>query len=223
MISYNNKAAADAIPAFNELVVPISKRIMSNTKESESFRNNLLSIRTYAQRFVKEVVDSKNSPSALKEFYPLVEQSLEMVDQIPAVLQEIASGQREFSPSPADTKEACRRMYRARHTLVLKFASDSIDESDDIVKVLREANTIMRMKRPLVEMKVDFKELSGSHITPLTPDLALLDALGFDISGIPDSLNPSKAQAVVNLRRTIDDISREILSYLDSTICLPAS
>lgn len=218
LISYNNKPAADAIPAFNELVVPISKRLMSNTRESEAFRSNLLSMRTYAQRFVKEFVDSNSAPVALKDVYPLVEQSLEMVDQIPEVLQEIASGQREFSPSPADTKEACRRMYRARNTLVLKFATDSIDESEDIVKVLREANTIMRMKRPMVEMQVDFKVLSGSHITPLTPDLAMLDSLGFDTSGIPDSLNPGKSQAVINLRRTIDDVSNEIIQYLDSAV-----
>jgi hypothetical protein len=43
-------------------------------------------------------------------------------------------------------------MYRARQTLVIKYNNDNIDESDDIVKVLREANTIMRMKRPMVEM-----------------------------------------------------------------------
>ena len=65
---------------------------------------------------------------------------------------EIASGKTEFEPTPTDTKEVCRRMYRARQTLVIKYNNDNIDESDDIVKVLREANTIMRMKRPMVEM-----------------------------------------------------------------------
>ncbi len=79
-------------------------------------------------------------------------------------------------------------MYRARRTLILKFENDALDDSMDLQKVkrsdyyaaiyliifyflahvsthllqvLKEANTIMRMKRPMVEMMVDFKELKG--------------------------------------------------------------
>jgi len=62
-------------------------------------------------------------------------------------------------------------MYRARRTLLLKFENDAIDESSSIESVLKEANTIMRMKRPMVEMEVVLKELTGTHITPLTQNI----------------------------------------------------
>ena len=73
-------------------------------------------------------------------------------------------------------------MYRARRTLVVSFTADSLDESGveeaagasedsskkgGIVATLREANTIMRMKRPLVEMEVQGMRLGGNHLTPL--------------------------------------------------------
>jgi hypothetical protein len=45
------------------------------------------------------------------------------------------AGTRDFTPSPADTKEACRRMYRARRTLLLKFENDDLDESEEIESV----------------------------------------------------------------------------------------
>lgn len=56
-------------------------------------------------------------------------------DQIPPLLQSIAAGQREFTPSPSETKEVCRRMYRARSTLLVKFENDDLDESEGIEKV----------------------------------------------------------------------------------------
>ena len=39
---------------------------------------------------------------------PLVQQSLEIVDQIPPLLRIIADGKSEFEPTPIDTKEVCR-------------------------------------------------------------------------------------------------------------------
>ena len=38
----------------------------------------------------------------------------------------------EFTPSPLEAKETCRRMYRARKTLLIKFNNDALDESTDI-------------------------------------------------------------------------------------------
>jgi hypothetical protein len=37
---------------------------------------------------------------------------IEIIDQLPPLLTSIATGEREFVPSPSDTKEVCRRMYR---------------------------------------------------------------------------------------------------------------
>ena len=134
----------------------------------------------------------------------------------------INEGAREFNPSPTDTKEVCRRMYRARSTLLLKFKDDSLDESDEIEKVLREANTIMRMKRPMVEMEVDLKELTGTHITPLTqsvlfdyPDVLREGAGPFP--AVPEIIlsNPLRDQLRNNFLLTIEDVKVEILTWLD--------
>ena len=92
-------------------------------------------------------------------------------------------GCQEFTPTPAETKEACRRMYRARSTLLIKFNDDNLDESTDVEATLREANTIMRMKRPMVEMDVTLRDIDGTHLTPLSqtfipgPPEGLVDVL----------------------------------------------
>lgn len=120
-------------------------------------------------------------------------------------------------------------MYRARKTLVLRFQNDNLDESEEIAKVLKESNTIMRMKRPMIEMQVNFKELQGSHITPLTPnlliDLAQIPSgiFGSSINNpkkipLPDRLNPKKSEILLNLMRTVDDTNREIIQFLNENI-----
>ena len=102
------------------------------------------------------------------EAVPLVRQTLELLDQLPPLLGSIAAGERDSTPSPGDTQDVCRLMYRARRTLLIQFETNELDESPAIEKVLKEANTIMRMKRPMVEMDVERVVLSDTHITPLT-------------------------------------------------------
>ena len=130
-------------------------------KDSSDYgAHQLREIASSARGVVDDILDgirtSDLSPRPLKdEVIPTVEQSLEILDQIPDLIASIADGAREFVPSPQDTREAARRMYRARRTLLIQFENDSIDESKEIEAVLREAYTIMRMKRPLVEMEVE--------------------------------------------------------------------
>ena len=114
-------------------------------------------------------------------------------------------------------------MYRARRTLLIKFENDALDESEDIEKVLREANTIMRMKRPMVEMEVDLKVMSGTHITPLTQNI-LIDSpknLGFvqPLIDINDAvINPVRDQLRENFLLTVNSVKNEILSFLETSI-----
>lgn len=126
----------------------------------------------------------------------------------------IGDGELEFVPSPGDTKEVCRRMYRARSTLLLKFENDSIDESEEIEKVLREANTIMRMKRPMIEMDVELKCLGGTHLTPLTQNLFI--DVPAELS-IPDILVKNQLRDLVEekLLLNVHDVKKEILNWLD--------
>jgi hypothetical protein len=118
-------------------------------------------------------------------------------------------------------------MYRARSTLLLQYTDDTLDESADLEEVLREANTIMRMRRPMVEMTVTRVSMRGTHITPLTPDLppgpadvtaSFLRAwreelrLGIDPAGIADSLGVK--QWLLNTTDNIDDKGSDDLQVL---------
>ena len=147
LISFNNKPAATAIPAFQEVVIPIAEQIMSDDLQSVNIRDSIRSLRRSIDSAFDAYAASALAPAFIgKELIPFVRQGLEIADQFPFLLQVIADGKTEFEPSPQDTKEVCRRMYRARRTLLIKFADDSLDESVEIEKVLREANTIMRMR-----------------------------------------------------------------------------
>ena len=129
-------------------------------------------------------------------------------------------GSQEFSPTPIDTKETCRRMYRARKTLLLKFNNDALDESTDIERILREANTIMRMKRPMVEMEVELKIIDGTHITPLTQNILdppSIIAQNEQIMKL-DILKSVRDSQKVDFLKTVNQVSQEILTFLDKSI-----
>lgn len=67
----------------------------------------------------------------------------------------------------------------------MEFTDDSIDETGDIEDLLKEAERIIRMKRPMVNIDLQRRKLQGSHVTPLLApplDLAIRaeDVLGAD-------------------------------------------
>jgi hypothetical protein len=211
LISFNNRPAKDAIPGFEEMIVPISEFLTSNEnsqmKQIRSVANSGRqlfdsSLRTYAKSmFAPKFVDN--------ELVPLVNQGLEIVDQLPGLLQSIADGSREFDPSPQDTKESLRRMYRARSTLLLKFEDDTLDESIEIESTLREANTILRMKRPMVNLEVDLRVLSGTHLTPLSQTFIPGPPEGFE-----DALSDVRQGLKKNVLQQANEVSRTILDFL---------
>ena len=67
------------------------------------------------------------------------------------------------------------------------YKDDPIDESDEIEEVLKEARSITRMRRPMVEIDVERKVLDGGHAAPLlAPPLEVAgraeDLLGLETS-----------------------------------------
>jgi hypothetical protein len=105
--------------------------------------------------------------------------------------------------------------------------------------VLREANTIMRMKRPMVEMEVELKTLTGTHITPLTQNLIpssnnnnngnsngnnnnMNNLTEEDNEGQKSFLNSEitsiQTEFSKNFMKTINDVKTEIIEFLDRTI-----
>lgn len=116
---------------------------------------------------------------------PYLNQGVEVMDQIPLLIEEVASGARDFVPTPETTRVAARRAYRARRTLILQYDNDGLDESEEIEELLTEAERVTRMKRPMIQIDVQRKTLKGGHATPLlAPPLELAsraeDILGKD-------------------------------------------
>jgi Protein of unknown function (DUF1350) len=224
LISFNNKPVSAAIPAFEELVIPLSEQIMGESERSVNLREAVSTARTAIDKAIDLFAQSQLAPAFVgNELIPLFRQVIEIGDQVPPLLKIIAQGQREFEPSPADTKEVCRRMYRARRTLLIKFENDALDESEEILKVLKEANTIMRMKRPMVEMEVDLKVMSGTHVTPLTqnilPDSPKNLPLIQPLVDVNDAIiSPAREQLRENFLRTVNDVKNEILTFLETSI-----
>lgn len=100
---------------------------------------------------------------------------------------QVANGSRDFNPSPALVRSAAGKAYRPRRTLIVGYKDDPIDESDEIEEVLKEARSITRMRRPMVEIDVERKVLDGGHAAPLlAPPLEVAgraeDLLGLETS-----------------------------------------
>ena len=131
---------------------------------------------------------------------PFLHQVVDTLDQIPLLIQEVANGARDFVPTPSTVRAAARRAYRARRTLIVQYDQDSIDESEEIENLLKEAESVTRMKRPMIEIDVQRTVLGGGHATPcLAPPLDLAvkaeDVLGKEAAR--DALLYAQADATV--------------------------
>jgi hypothetical protein len=90
--------------------------------------------------------------------------------------RQVAYGARDFVPTPHAVRAAARKAYRARRTLVLEYSDDALDESDQIEELLKEAESITRMRRPMVDIDTQRMKLEGGHATPLlAPPLDVAD------------------------------------------------
>lgn len=147
---------------------------------------------------------SAPSTSALAnaEIIPLIVEVLQALEQIPSLIDEVALGARDFDPTPIRVKEAARRAYRARRTLVIKYTDDPLDESNEIEELLQAAGQIAAMKRPMmVDIDVQRRDLPGGHAAPLiAPPLDLAkraeDVLGPDAA--KEGLRYSEAEETVS-------------------------
>mmetsp|Transcript_89738 Transcript_89738/g.179263 ORF Transcript_89738/g.179263 Transcript_89738/m.179263 type:complete len:481 (+) Transcript_89738:114-1556(+) len=137
-------------------------------------------------------------------------ETLRLADQIPPLFQAIAEGTVEFTPTPDDTKAACRSMYRARRTLLVKFENDAIDESEELMGVISEAKEIMRLKRPMVNFDIRLETISGDHVTPLTQDVFL------DTEPLKRLPQGAEVQSAARERflKTVDGTQKVLLDWL---------
>lgn len=153
---------------------------------------------------------TKSVTAETGDLLPLVQQSLDVFDQIPSLIREVAvDGVTDFTPSRASIRQAARRAYRARRTLLLQYKDDGIDESPEVESLLKEAETVMRMKRPMVN-NMDLKRvvLEGNHATPvLAPPLDTAERL-------EDVLGEDRAKESL-LYKQADETVKALVSWLE--------
>jgi len=227
LMSYNNMNVKDAVPLFEEVVVPLFIQLNSNgtgmmlepflgvdypssstevlnlsidlgrnlvqgTIPSDEAITNIIQ-KTTPKPFSSIVPKDISIPTPIRNsiesnllnplnraksdagITPLLLQSLDVLEQIPSLIEEVANGAKDFNPSPSSVRAAARRAYRARKTLLVQYDDDPIDESEEIESLLKEAGeTVMKNKRPMVDFDVQRVVLKGGHATPcLAPPLDL--------------------------------------------------
>lgn len=92
---------------------------------------------------------------------------MDITQQIPKLIDEVEGGARDFVPTPDAMSSAARRAYRCRRTLILQFTDDNLDDSEILEGYLKEAESVMKMKRPMITINLERKVLDGNHLTPL--------------------------------------------------------
>ncbi|KAH1119569.1 hypothetical protein GLYMA_17G220200v4 [Glycine max] len=81
------------------------------------------------------------------------------VDQLPSVMNEVTQGVSEFKPTPSENRDCFKCLYNVEHTLLVKFNSDAIDETD----ILEET---LKLRVESLGGTLEKVTLSGNHITP---------------------------------------------------------
>ncbi|KAJ3677127.1 hypothetical protein LUZ60_002851 [Juncus effusus] len=158
IVSFNNRPATEAIPNFEQFgpflsqVMPIVETSPVYSIASNVTENAMKAFMDTAGAVIREY-DSE----ALLSFN-------KFVGQLPSVFNQIREGTSEFKPTPPENRECFRNSYCVPNTLLVKFSTDAIDETDTIEEVLK----------PRVESfngKLEKVVLSGNHLTPCIQDL----------------------------------------------------
>lgn len=218
----------DTLREFTEALLPPPLQNM------QSSNNNILSSlitipaplrETLQSTFLHPFTNTLSETSLL----PPIRQSIDVLDQIPLLIQEVADGASEFNPSRESIQAATKRAYRARRTLLIQYKNDPLDESPEVESLLNEAETVMRMKRPMVTMDCQRVELDGNHATPvLAPPgveftSKLEDALGRNgkmpgsasENDVGEDGSESSGAGVAILYKQVDDTVDVLVKWLE--------
>ncbi|XP_045823707.1 uncharacterized protein LOC123916313 [Trifolium pratense] len=153
VIAYNNRPATEAVPYFEQLGPAVSQMMpvveanpiysIARNAPGDAWKMALDTFGSILQESEREVLNS------ITKF----------VDQLPLVMSEVTQGVSEFKPTPSENRDCFKTSYNVKHTLLVKFNSDTIDETNIVEETLK----------PRVESfggTVEKVELSGNHITP---------------------------------------------------------
>ncbi|CAH9095160.1 unnamed protein product [Cuscuta europaea] len=159
IISYNNRPASEAVPYFKQLGLVVSQMLpvlatFPVYSVVEAASGNAWKLLLDTAETVVPNYDQKAFGSFMTRF----------TDQLPLIINELAEGISEFKPTPLENLKSIRELYNVQSTLLVKFDSDTIDETDQLEETLR----------PRIETfggKLEKAVLSGNHITPCLQEL----------------------------------------------------
>ncbi|KAG4931401.1 hypothetical protein AAZX31_17G206900 [Glycine max] len=153
IIAYNNRPATEAVPYFEQLGPAVSQMMpvveatpfysIARNASGDVWKMMLDAVRSTLQETEQEILNS------LTKF----------VDQLPSVMNEVTQGVSEFKPTPSENRDCFKCLYNVEHTLLVKFNSDAIDETD----ILEET---LKLRVESLGGTLEKVTLSGNHITP---------------------------------------------------------
>ncbi|KAK6915836.1 Protein of unknown function DUF1350 [Dillenia turbinata] len=153
IISFNNRPATEAVPYFEQLG-PLVRQMMPIVEASPMYSL----VRNASEDAWKMMRDTAAPMMTGYDEEALVSVST-FVDQLPFVFNQVAQGVSEFRPTPSENRDFFKNSYNVKHTLLVKFGFDAIDETDLLEETLR----------PRVESiggTLEKISLNGTHITP---------------------------------------------------------
>lgn len=155
-ISFSNRKASKAIPMFETLIAPAAKGLVN-------VRNGLPDtvkavFEDIPVQMDKLLDDIPLAPEKYREsVLPTFREARKFLEQLPALFEEIGTGSKEFYPTPEDIGASVQKLYAVEQTLVVTFANDALDDSQDLIDALKKGKNDISMV-----------ELAGSHLTPLS-------------------------------------------------------
>ncbi|CAI0448237.1 unnamed protein product [Linum tenue] len=152
IVSFNNRPATEAVPYFEQFG-PLVNQMMPVMEASPVYSMARTASDAWKSLLdMAEAIVPENSQEALGAF-------TKFVDQLPSVMNQVTEGISEFKPTPAENRDCFKNLYNVPHTLLVKFDSDTIDESDLLEEALK----------PRIESMggtIEKIQLSGTHLTP---------------------------------------------------------
>jgi len=99
---------------------------------------------------------------AARDAVPLVEQVTSIFSQFSSMFSSTGpTFDMEFTPSPRETNRIIAESYQVPRNLLIQFSNDTIDQTRPLTRVLQDRFPGM----------VTLQALSGTHLTPLGPDV----------------------------------------------------
>lgn len=200
IISFNNRPASEAVPYFEQFG-PLVRQMMPVIEASPVYPM----ARSASGDAWKTIFD--NVGAIIKEYDQEALVSLNnFVDQLPSVMNQVTQGVSEFKPTPAENRDCFKNSYNIPHTLLVKFDSDAIDETDLVEEILKP-------RVQSVGGTLEKVSLSGNHLTPCIQDVRWqvgyaytpLDAVAQGLKSL--SLNDTRvlARTIVDWFKSLDD------------------